>query len=396
MNQNNTIEINSLSQYFAVIERYGLDRYVSRGQAEAYPEILSSALRPYHTKRKYYGKQQLDEFYNIIGNDLTPMQQEHFLAFAQHNGFPTNLIDFTYSPLISLFFACYDENAAAKSNDGYVYFIPKESLLHTDGSTFSSSSKIWEGYLRLCENALTDYREMKEMQSYEEYEDDCVFEQQLLLCLQSLMKFLPAGYEKNAVYKRFAHFLSQPFDNKNLYKDMQEAYACMEYYRKRLETEKEFGDFNFYINYYADCKQKGTFAFLDKYQDMDPEVAFEPDFYNHFHDLLRFFVQILMDIRDIDDTCHAFTLPYYYAYQPPNISGRINNQNSIFIYQMHIAQNDWFSSKMIYQTIQPSYVLKIRQKAAMLQQLDSVGINLKSIYGDYDSISRYIRLKFER
>ncbi len=32
------------------------------------------------------------------------MQRKHFLAFSQHYGLPTNLLDFTSSPLISSIF----------------------------------------------------------------------------------------------------------------------------------------------------------------------------------------------------------------------------------------------------------------------------------------------------
>lgn len=63
---------------------------------------------------------------------------------------------------------------------------------------------------------------------------------------------------------------------------------------------------------------------------------------------------------------------------------------------MHIAENDWFSYKMIYQLIKPHYILEIRNKDSILKQLDSIGVNLKSIYGDYDSIAKYICWKFNQ
>lgn len=41
----------------------------------------------------------------------------------------------------------------------------------------------------------------------------------------------------------------------------------------------------------------------------------------------------------------------------------------------------------------PDVVIVIENKEKVLQELDFMGINEKFIYGDYDSIARYIRKK---
>jgi hypothetical protein len=76
-------------------------------------------------KRPIAFNNMVEEYYRIIGNNLTDMQRDNFLAFSQHHGIPTNLIDFSYSPLISLFFSCYGSNSDTV-NRGYVYFIDKK------------------------------------------------------------------------------------------------------------------------------------------------------------------------------------------------------------------------------------------------------------------------------
>ena len=45
-------------------------------------------------------------YYDKIVSKLTEEEKKYFLAFCQHYGIPTNLIDFSYSPLIALFFSC--------------------------------------------------------------------------------------------------------------------------------------------------------------------------------------------------------------------------------------------------------------------------------------------------
>lgn len=45
-----------------------------------------------------------NEFKRETYYKITADQRHDFLAFAQHHGIPTNLLDFTTSPLIALFF----------------------------------------------------------------------------------------------------------------------------------------------------------------------------------------------------------------------------------------------------------------------------------------------------
>ena len=61
---------------------------------------------------------------------------------------------------------------------------------------------------------------------------------------------------------------------------------------------------------------------------------------------------------------------------------------------MHIAREDRLSDAMLYQRLQPSFSIKVRRRAAVLRQLDGIGVNVKSVYGDHDSIAKYIRWKF--
>ena len=126
-----TYKIHNLSEYFSLIEKLELQECISRGESGKFSRILASAFRPFEQCGKYYTKAQQQEFYHYIGNHLTEMQKKHFAAYAQHCGIPTNLIDFTTSPLVSLFFASYDEGKMVDSS-GYVYFMKKKRLLPID------------------------------------------------------------------------------------------------------------------------------------------------------------------------------------------------------------------------------------------------------------------------
>ena len=69
----------------------------------------------------------VDEFYREVAYKLED-DKEDFIAFAQHYGIPTNLLDITSSPLAALYFACekdYDE-------DGYIHLLDDVYIDVTD------------------------------------------------------------------------------------------------------------------------------------------------------------------------------------------------------------------------------------------------------------------------
>lgn len=69
-------------------------------------------------------KKLLSEFEKYAMAYISPLNEMEFLAYAQHYGLPTRLLDFTYNPYIALFFAVNDE----KTEDGFYKIIicPKD------------------------------------------------------------------------------------------------------------------------------------------------------------------------------------------------------------------------------------------------------------------------------
>ena len=118
------ITISSLSEYIEKIEIYPSRLFSFRGESSEHPKRLSNAFRNMKTDmypnthgefcvRRTNGYSNfvtaVDEFYSTIAHRLTEIEKDNFMAFAQHHGISTNLLDVTSSPLVALFMACHEK-----------------------------------------------------------------------------------------------------------------------------------------------------------------------------------------------------------------------------------------------------------------------------------------------
>lgn len=129
--------IHNFSEYISVLESISIDYQLSRGQADDLP-LLPSALRCDTDGKKLYSKSTirsfLDDFktnsYQYIENHAIPSSLHEWMVYAQHFGVPTQLLDFTYSHIISLMFAVekafnYDEEDIGNA---VVWFLNPQKL----------------------------------------------------------------------------------------------------------------------------------------------------------------------------------------------------------------------------------------------------------------------------
>lgn len=427
------IKVSSLSEYMSALEKYDLKDHISRGESRGYDTIIASAFRPYQKYKEFFGPKQLDEFYNYIGNDLSSLQTEHFTALAQHSGLPTHLIDFSYSPLVSLFFACNCDEADLQQ-DGFIYFIAKHRLLgldphikagyscdvlkpvdHAEGSGVID---FWVKRLNLT-NRYFDYDHSSFLMEYQKTIHSFL---NLILNQEEYFDQSPIYFkikELLTAYKKQVYFCSDEagyvnrMDTSSFDEMTEGLLIALERLCIILEGAETVEDIIRNDGVRSRLAAHSSLNFMCgmdfltyhpigwKQGDYDEFAAHKStEIYLTWERILEILCVIAMEFS-LYSTKNDFYLPFYGTYSPPNISGRVLMQNSIFICQLHHGSLRHLNEPepwniLTTQQIHPDFTIQISNKEKVLRDLDTLGINLKTIFGDYDNIAKYIKNSYLR
>lgn len=91
-------------------------------------------------------------------------------------------------------------------------------------------------------------------------------------------------------------------------------------------------------------------------------------------------------------------LKIYFTYQPANLFDRINSQKGLFIYQPYFYSCDsvYNYNVLSNQRITPDIKIEIDNYQTILSELDALGFNLGSVYGDLDNIAKSVVYSYRR
>lgn len=346
------VTVNSLSEYINEVEKFPSSKFFFRGEPRKYRERNSSALRQYKgtfgDTKEYPFNIMLDHFYREVTPLVSNVEHENFIAFAQHYGIPTPLIDVTKSPLVALYFACQSET----EENGYVYIFEENYIDITKIVQKYPNQNVLE---ELFINSEKDYLMLLPLieKYYKEYKDDF-------------------DIDLSALFKECVHHFGGTLD------DTQEELLG--------EIHKVEPDLWIIV----DCLKKLNESIsLDLLESSSVEVFV-------YLNLVRWF---LREAYNCGQPIWWINFLPNMVYKPLMKFDRGLNQSGLFLYQSYasyIEEAYDFRVQMVQRIRSNKPVLVINNKEKILESLDNIGINQMTLFKDFDNIASYIKSKYER
>ena len=347
------IVVKDLAAYMALFSSKKFTNYVYRGEPTNYHNTISSAFRG----KEYPFIQMKDEFKREVFHRLTLDERNDFLAFSQHHGIPTNLIDFTRSPLVAMFFACQpfssDDDRFDKAR-GFIYLLKNDLIDITD--------------------LLSGHEDDNFLNRFIWNDDDLV--------INLYKKF--ASFEKRYPETFYRYFKQLNDDWQYYFVDMQPPHP------KRSRFPQ-------YAN--GEYKEKIKYEYLSQYTEIvqkiqQRELSAECAVLQYTLKLREFLQQILIT----QETVWWLNCIPNFLYTPYLSFERGRNQQGLFVYQAYLSfyEQMFHAHILSLQRVWIKVIIVFENKEKILRELDFMGINEKFIYGDYDNIAKYIKRKYEK
>lgn len=384
INKNKKITVDSLPDYIREVQKYPNTDYIFRGERGKFEKRQASAFRG---KKGKSFMNLINDYYSMIGHRISDIEKENFLAFAQHYGLPTNLLDITSNPLSALFFACHE----AKEN-GYVYIFPKNFLLDI--------TEIIEAFPR--ESVFNLFLSGHPFVMSKIHDSISYLFESTRSIFQFTLKgtaILPGQEYVNHVFCKLFCFARDMYCDKNktsildiTYEEMMKNVqgdgiirgsdiGCEGFYRT-VNAERE----RFEELFDAICK--------DDYMD-DIEIT-----KNSMSDLSYYIIFILYCFRvqykyygNSDFTAFCDLFPAM-VYRPKVTFERARLQQGYFIYTPYKASTGIYKDIEIEMgNLSPMQEIEIKNPAKIFRELDSIDVHIGTIYGDFDNIAKYLNEK---
>lgn len=341
------ITINSVSEFIKEIESLPTSYY--RGEDKNYFSQTSTALRRYtgswKSQKPFPFLKMIDEFYKEVAYKLNDDKVD-FIAFAQHYGIPTNLLDITTLPLTALYFACQGD----KNENGYVYILKEEYIDVTElihrypnknliNEVFSNTPR----ELQLLVPIMTEFKN--------QYPDEF-------------------SRLNNVLIEDYLHYFHITLSDKE------------ENFQKTLENNQS-DSFDLLLLLY------------EAHEELKEFVLNNCDIDIYIYICLQYL--FLQKAKKFNEVIHNINFLPNMIYRPIMKFERGRSQGSLFMYQGYMSYVEPVYDYFVLATQRVHFnhtILKINNKNTILKSLDKLGINKKTLFCDYDSVAKYIKEKY--
>ena len=372
------IKIESLSEFIFEIDKLGTSYF--RGEAKDFGETKNTASGYrwlYESNKKFSELISLREkYYQEIGYSLSLKETENFIAYAQHHGLPTELLDVSENPLVSLFFACCEND----DQDGFVYSLEKSKTF--DLGKYLVTDDVSDQFFDFKKIVIEAILNSGDISDYTI--DELLNEKQLL---------------------KYIEMNNPNLDNVNSYMD------CLKNYNFWMDIENidsdDYGGADIICsNHEAGLEISRAMVkyFIESSTSIDDlfnstsKWSYCLTYMGHrnFSDRQYFKIALFeFAFYILDQQANHNFIPVNLMVHKPSVKfDRMINQQGNFIYQNHLYQN----GDLLTQRYNTDCTFRVpsNRKQELLLQLDRIGINRKFIYPDHDNIAKYIKENIEQ
>ena len=349
------LSVKSLDEYVKLLNQYPSRKFFFRGENGLNQEREAGAFREHHGGwiDKYRDfMYMVDNFYSEVSYRINDAEKSHFLAFSQHYGIPTNLIDVSSSPLTALFFACNGDKP-----EGYVYIFDNEYIDITSIIMKNPKKNFIELMLEKDSHTISAF--INEIRRFESLYPKTFYT--LFDNLVSDMK----------------HYLGHSLDKANPI--------------KKLKTYKrKQGVYNAYLHgneiIALELNAENEYVDLTNISNgVLPSAALD-------YTILS--IHLLRRLHDYEEYLFWLNWLPSMVYKPDILFERARIQSGFFVVQafMHHTEPMYEVDVLARQRIMYTRKIKIEAPSRVLKELDNIGVNRATIFGDFDNIAKHIVL----